>query len=445
MNSNTLSNAKTKEYEFGGPIGAFFIILFSHSLVYYLWISLTYFSGSLPLPQSLNETLPFLGQLLSYVLQGAAPTAHAAAIYLGFVFFQYLLARFVPGLQVKGLPVPSENNRQLSYLCNGIGSWYITLIAAAILNYTGIFPLTALADHMGSLITVGIIFANLLTLGLYFGSIVSKKMHTPSGNPIYDLFMGTVLNPRLGKVDIKLFAEIRIPWILLFFLTLSAAAKQYEIYGAVSGPMILMIVAHGLYTNACMKGEECIPTTWDIFHEKFGWMLIFWNFVGVPFVYCFQSFYILKNNPQFSTPALIALFALLLFAYYVWDTANSQKNRFRMQLRGTFVKRNTFPQLPWGTLKNPKFIKTAQGDPILVDGWYRYGRKIHYAADTLMALCWGLSCGFSSFLPYLYPLFFVSMIVHRYHRDTKRCEKKYGKDWDTYCKTVPYKFIPYVY
>lgn len=33
-------------------------------------------------------------------------------------------------------------------------------------------------------------------------------------------------------------------------------------------------VAHFLYVNACMKGEECIPTTWDVFYEKDGFMLV---------------------------------------------------------------------------------------------------------------------------------------------------------------------------
>ena len=115
--------------------------------------------------------------------------------------------------------------------------------------------------------------------------------------------------------------------------------------------MIIMIAAHFLYCNACMKGEECVPTTWDIFYEKFGWMLIFWNFSGVPYVYCFQSFYLLKN-PQvnLSTPLTVGLIIVLLLAYYVWDTSQSQKNRFRQQLKGTYVKRFSFPQLPWGTL-----------------------------------------------------------------------------------------------
>ena len=142
---------------------------------------------------------------------------------------------------------------------------------------------------------------------------------------------------------------------------------------------------------------------------------------------------------------MLPVLLLLIVAYYVWDTANSQKNRFRMQQRGTFVARKTFPQLPWGTLKNPQYIETASGSILLTDGWYRHTRKIHYTADTLMALSWGLSCGFSSFLPYLYPVFFFGMIIHRYRRDMDRCAKKYGKDWERYCKTVAYKFIPFVY
>jgi hypothetical protein len=39
----------------------------------------------------------------------------------------------------------------------------------------------------------------------------------------------------------------------------------------------------------------------------------------------------------------------------------SQKSRFKMQTQGVFTYRKTFPQLPWGTLKNPEFIQTKHG------------------------------------------------------------------------------------
>ena len=80
-------------------------------------------------------------------------------------------------------------------------------------------------------------------------------------------------------------------------------------------------------------------------------MLIFWNISGVPYVYCFQSVYLLKNGwIDYGWVGFLGLVVVLVSAYYVWDTAQSQKNRFRMKLKGTYVPRKSFPQLPWGTL-----------------------------------------------------------------------------------------------
>jgi delta24(24(1))-sterol reductase len=267
-----------------------------------------------------------------------------------------------------------------------------------------------------------------------------------TGSFVYDFFMGASLNPRVGRLDLKMWAEIRVSWILLFLLTASAAAHQYKEYGTVSTPMLFMVLAHLLYTNACHKGEECIPTTWDIFHEKWGWMLVFWNFAGVPFLYSWNSMYLAARPPfEHSAPFTLFCFVLLLSSYYVWDTSQSQRNRFRMKLRGSFVKRHAFPQLPWGTLENPRYLDTASGSKLLVDGWWRYARKIHYTADVGMALSWGLICGFSNFLPYFYVSFFLPMILHRTARDIARCRRKYGPDWDRYTAEVKYLFIPGVF
>ena len=101
-----------------------------------------------------------------------------------------------------------------------------------------------------------------------------------TGIIIYDFFMGTVLYPRIGEVDIKMIAECRWSWLTLMILTMSCAMKQYENLGYVSREMGVMLVAHWLYSNATVKGEHYIPCTWDMFHEKFGWMLNFWNITG---------------------------------------------------------------------------------------------------------------------------------------------------------------------
>lgn len=84
-----------------------------------------------------------------------------------------------------------------------------------------------------------------------------------SGNLVYDIFMGASLNPRvftsdvfaLGRkrwdgVDLKMFAEVRVPWVLLFMIAVSGAVKQYEDLGFVTPNALFMILATGLYINA---------------------------------------------------------------------------------------------------------------------------------------------------------------------------------------------------
>lgn len=432
--------------EFGGTFGAAFIMTFSHALMLYLWIAWRFHDGALFYPAGLADVGRFFGTIWQQIAAHAIPTGATFAIYGTFLVAEGLMAAFLPGLEIKGLPIPSRGGKRLVYRCNGITAWYLTLAAVAILHFTGVFPLETIYEQFGRLMVAAMIIANVVALVVYFGARATGNAERMSGSFLYDFFMGAWLNPRIGPLDLKMWAEVRVSWLTLFLLTASAAAHQYAAYATITGPMIFMVVAHFLYTNACMKGEECIPTTWDIFYEKWGWMLVFWNLAGVPFVYCFNSMYIASRPPfEHSIPYTVFCFALLFGAYYVWDTAQSQRNRFRMQLNGSYVKRKAFPQLPWGTLKNPRYLETKAGSKLLVDGWWRYARKIHYTADVLMALSWGLICGFDHFLPYMYVTFFVVMILHRAGRDIARCKRKYGDDWDRYCEEVPYLFIPYVF
>jgi delta24(24(1))-sterol reductase len=136
-----------------------------------------------------------------------------------------------------------------------------------------------------------------------------------------------------------------------------------------------------------------------MYFEKLGFMLTFWNMAGVPFSYCQCALYFANRDPaetRWNPYALLALFVSYLFVYWVWDTANSQKNGFRQMERGQLIQRKTFPQLPWQTVQNPKTIPTETGDSILADGWFGMSRKPHYPCDAYFAICWGLVTGFRS-------------------------------------------------
>lgn len=431
--------------EFGGSLGALGLMLWSHGLMYYLWICLEFFDGGLFLPGSLAEVPDFVKSYFGFIVSHAMPNLEAAVIFYSFFFLQVVLALTLPGVYVKGLPVPSENNKVYTYLCNAVWCWYVTFGILFGLQYCDVFRLSRIQELHGPMMSVVILTSDVIALVIYYFGILLGKSTRMSGEFIYDFFMGSWLNPRIGSFDLKMWAEIRVSWMQLFILTLSAAFKQYETLGHLTGGMWLIVYSQYLYSNACMKGEECVPTTWDIFYEKWGWMLIFWNIAGVPYVYSFQAQYILKNPNEFNSFVLAALFLIVTLAYYIWDTSQSQKNRFRASLSGGFVLRKTFPQLPWGTLQNPKYLKTECGSLLLVDGWWKFARKIHYTADIVMANVWAFSCGVKGVLPFFYPAFFMGMIFHRYRRDTDRCRRKYGKDWDKYTSLVKYAFVPGVF
>lgn len=188
-----------------------------------------------------------------------------------------------------------------------------------------------------------------------------------------------------------------------------------------------------------------ICTTWDIYYEKWGFMLIFWNMAGVPLSYCHCTIYLANHDPTmyaWSKPALVLFYTSYLFVYWVWDSSQSQKNMYRLAERGHYQDRFVFPRLPWRHLENPETITSSKGDTILVDGWYKYARKIHYTCDVYFAVTWGLITGFSSPFPWFYPVFFVIMITHRAWRDIQRCREKYDDAWREYEKRTPYLFVP---
>lgn len=367
--------------------------------------------------------------------------------------FQAACNYLLPGVWSCGKPLHYLGGLKLKYYCNGVWSRWVTIVVGSILHHSGLFRLYTLLDEFGPIMSVAVISGFLVAAFAYYSAISRGVQHRMSGCFVYDFFMGAELNPRFGILDLKMFFMLRLPWNILLALSCAVAARQYEIHGYVCAEVWFLIMGHFLYTNACAKGEECTTTTWDIYYEKWGFMLIFWNLAGVPFSYCHTILYTANHlsditewpHPSSRTPCLVLLFTSYLIVYWIWDTAGSQKNNFRAQELGTFVARKSFPQLPWRTLQNPKFIKTATGDSILVDGWYRYARKIHYTCDIYFAVTWAVLSGFRSPFPWFYPMFFTSMIIHRAYRDIKRCKAKYRESWVEYERVVPWLFVPYIF
>lgn len=249
-------------FDFGGSFGVTGMMIGFPLLMWYMWVGATFYDGKFPSEPSMNWS-QFGGHLAGLVYAGAFPTLKAWLIYWVFFVFQAILYLVMPGVYSVGKPLPHEGGKQLRYYCSGVTSFYLTIVIAVVLHVSGVFPMYTLIDEFGPLLSVAILSGFLVSVVAYYSALVRGAQHRMTGYPVYDFFMGAELNPRMfGWLDFKMFFEVRLPWFILFLISLSAAARQWERYGYVSGEVGFLLMAHFLYANACCKGEEMIPITW---------------------------------------------------------------------------------------------------------------------------------------------------------------------------------------
>jgi delta14-sterol reductase len=400
-------------------LGGLLLLVALPPFTWYICLCVSEFDGSLVIP----------GRQLLHQVSG--PGVTATMLYASWFLLQAILQVAAPGQVHEGVTL--TDGTRLKYKMNGWFSFWFTMgtvIGGAILGW---IPPTILYDQFGSLLTVVNVFAFLFSGFLYIHGKASKKTERRSGNAFYDYFMGTALNPRLGRFDLKLFCESRPGLILWVLINLSFAAKQYQLYGRVTTPMILVNAFQFLYVADYFYHEEAILTTWDIKHENFGWMLCWGDLVWVPFTYTLQAAYLINHTHELSMPAAAGIILLNVTGYVFFRGANLQKHKFRKNPKGPV----------WG--KPAEYIKTARGTLLLTSGWWGISRHMNYLGDLMMATAWCLPTGFMHPLPYFYIVYFTILLVHREWRDNAMCREKYGQDWEAYCRKVRWRIVPGIY
>lgn len=351
--------------------------------------------------------------------------ARAAAIYVGFVAALFVLRKVVPGPVRQGQPLKDGSRK--SYKLNGLYLLILLALTLAAGQATHLFSLATVNRLFWPLCIVANLFSVVHTAWLF---VVGRRRRRGAAahGVLGDWWFGPELNPELWGVDLKMFAYL--PSLMgLWVMNLSFAAAQYEALGHLTTRMALYESFFTIYIFNYFQFEYGMLHTWDVIAENFGWMLVWGDYAVVPFFYCICGWYLVGNLAPIPTYEVTALVVLFAVGFWLFRGSNEQKHRY---------KENPTAKI-WG--RTPETV----GGRLLVSGFWGIGRKLNYTGELMIYFSWTITTGFGSVVPYLLPLWLVSLFSHRAWRDEQRCRQKYGEVWDAYCARARFRMIPFIY
>lgn len=367
---------------------------------------------------------------LNHLLNALIPSWNSAGLLLVYFTYLRLAVSILPGKLIPGVTL-SDGSR-LHYRCNGLASLLLLLALLGLGVRLHFVSPTVIADRGLELLSTTFIFSVIVTsllcaVGSNSSSQSSSLKPYVTRNKIHDWWFGIQLNPHFMGVDLKFFF-IRAGMMGWLLINLSVLGKCFE-RGSLSQSMILYQLFSLLYILDYFFLEEYMTSTWDIIAERLGFMLVFGDLVWIPFTFSIQAWWLLYNEVELTTAAVIANCFVFLIGYMVFRGANNQKHIFKKNPKA----------LIWG--RPPKVI----GGKLLVSGYWGIARHCNYLGDLLLALSFSLPCGISSPVPYFYPVYLLILLIWRERRDEARCAEKYKDVWAEYCRVVPWRILPYVY
>lgn len=353
------------------------------------------------------------------------PFAALVALYT-LIFVLHLV---VPGRWVAGYARDEERGDRLVYRLNGPRVLAIVVGLYFVGGALGLFPWDYLYVHRWECM------ASACALGLVFTGAVVAGAPRRRGL-VADLYLGRRADPQLlgGYVDAKMFLYLVGAAVLQLNL-LSYAAHHVLLYPGDPSPGVLAHV--GLFSFFLWEYlffEEVHLYTYDFVAERVGFKLGWGCLVFYPFFYA-VGLGSTAGLPNPGGAGLLPVWAGLFFAGWALARgANLQKFWFK-----------TAPgRVAFGVLR-PEAIE-AGGRRVLVSGFWGLSRHINYLGEIVMATALTLCLGYpGEWAPWLYPLYYVALLVPRQIDDDRRCAAKYGALWEEYRRRVRWRIVPGLY
>jgi protein-S-isoprenylcysteine O-methyltransferase Ste14 len=335
----------------------------------------------------------------------------------------------VPGRWIDGY-VRGPDGKPLRYHLNGLRVFAVVVGLYALAGWRGLIAWDAFFVERWSMAASACAIGLVFTLAIVAGRPRNKAL-------VADLFLGRLENPRWGggRIDAKMFLYL-IGAVMLELNVLSFAAHHYLLHRNDPSPGVLVyVLMFTFFIAEYLSFERVHLYTYDFFAERVGFKLGWGCLVFYPFFYC-VGLWTVAERPNPHTPSLLlALYALLFVSGWALSRgANLQKFLFK-----------TDPAAALLGIFEPRVVSDGNRQ-LLCSGFWRVSRHVNYLGEIMMALGLALALGYPGVIgPWLYPLYYVALLVPRQHDDDRRCADKYGALWLEYCRRVPYRIVPWVY
>jgi delta14-sterol reductase len=351
---------------------------------------------------------------------------------LGLLFiYAVVLALYaaLPGRWVDGYARDSLG-RRLRYHLNGLLVFAVVIGAYSGLAASGLIGWDFIYAHRISML------ATAFCVGLAFTfAIVLPAPRVRSF--LADFYLGRLENPQWlgGRIDAKMYLYL-IGATMLELCVISFAAHHWQRFADDPSPGVLLY--SGLFSFFLVDYlffEQVHLYTYDFVAERVGFKLGWGCLVFYPFFYCSGLWFAADQPNPHTHPLALAGAAVMFFAGWIFARgANMQKYYFKTQ-----PERQTFGPFPQAAL--------VRGEKrVLISGFWGLSRHVNYMGELLMASGLALSLGYpGSIWPWLYPLYYLVLLVPRQIDDDRRCAEKYGELWQEYRRAVPRRIIPFIY
>ena len=351
------------------------------------------------------------------------------------VFVAFALVQIVlPGRRVPGYVVNEETGEPRSYRLNGL-IVYVILLAVWATEITGM-PRDWFYRSSVYAVAGGTALAVVASLVVVF-----TQARTQDKKPLAEFWTGRVRELQFfgARFDVKMWMYA-VGGAMLALNALSGAAYHYEQFGADANPGVYLYAAiFTLYIFDYFIFERVQLYTFDLIHERLGFMLIWGCLVVYPWLYILPLWGMAAYpDPGFSSTMtyawLIGVGALALFGWSISRGANLQKAAFKQWPDRKFL---------W---IEPKYIEAGERK-ILYTGFWGAARHFNYFGEGVLAVAVALTFGYPANLwAWIYFAFIVSMFTNRQRDDDHRCAEKYGAEkWAEYQSRVRYRILPGVY